>query len=130
MKMVIVCSWLVLLAAGLGVGTAHAQTVVLDFEDLTGTYAPIPDGYGGIATWTDWTTFDLDDPNYPPHSGVRRAYCFGNGTPIEFGAEYVFDGAWISGPTGPPEWFVWFELYLEGVFVHTSDGLNATTTPA
>jgi len=106
------------------------ETVVLDFEDLPGIYNPIPPGYGGIADWTDYVTCDLEDPNYPPHSGVVWGYCFGNGSPIVFGTEYIFDGAWIAGPDGPPSDVVWFELYLMGELVHTSEGLHPTPTHA
>lgn len=47
---------------------AQAETVIVDFDDLDGGYPPIPAGYGGIADWTDWATFDAVDPNYPPLS--------------------------------------------------------------
>jgi hypothetical protein len=107
---------------------AHAETVVVDFDDLPGGYPPIPAGYGGIADWTDWATFDVPDPNYPPHSGLVRALSFGNGVPIHFGQEYVFDGSWIAGPESP-DWVVWYELYVQGVLVHTSVGLAVTPTP-
>jgi hypothetical protein len=108
---------------------AQAETVVVDFDDLPGGYPPIPAGYGGIADWTDWASFVGAD-DYPSHSGEIAAYCFGNGVPIIFGQEYVFDGTWVAGPVGPPDWIVWYELYLQGILVHTSDGLAPTPTPA
>jgi len=111
------------------VAAVQAVTVVVDFEDLTGQYEPIPDGYGGIDNWGDesayWTTWDTPDDDYPPHSGVRRGFPFGLGAPIRFGTEYVFDGSWLSGPECAGTWFVWYELYLAGELVHTSE----TTQP-
>ncbi len=122
--------WFTIVVLGVFSGLAFAGTVVVDFEGLTGTYEPIPDWYGGIAVWNDWVTFDLTDPNYPPHSGIRRAYCFGNGTSIEFGTEYIFEGVWISGPAGPPEAKVYCDLYLDSLLVHTTDSILPTTTSA
>jgi hypothetical protein len=121
--------WFFIAVSAVFAGMAFAETVVIDFEDLTGVYQAIPDGYGGIAQWSSWVTFDLVDPNYPPHSGVRRAYCFGNGTSIEFGTEYVFESVWISGPVGPPDEKVYCNLYLNDVLVHTTDSIPPTTTP-
>ena len=112
-----------------------AQTqVVLDFEDLDlGPGEQIPDGYGGIAMWGthgawDFWTVLLGDENYQAHSGIRMAYSFGLGVPIEFGAEYIFDGAWISGPALPFE-PVYFELYREGELVHTTEQIVITSEP-
>jgi hypothetical protein len=105
--------------------------VVLDFEDFLGQY--IPDGYGGIASWgigTDWDYWSVieGDDNYPAYSGTNCAYSFGLGVPIQFGAEYVFNGSWIGGPALPFE-PVFYELYLAGVLVHTSEQTVITSDP-
>ncbi len=105
------------------------QTVVLDFEDLPGVYNLIPAGYGGIADWGGWTTCDLPSDDYQPHSGVVWAYSLGGGDLlIEFGTNYIFEGSYISGPEGAPEWVVWYELFHEGVLVHTSVGVPPVPT--
>ena len=133
MKRIVNALFVISIALIFSAAVAQAETVVLDFEDLTGTYEPIPDGYGGIASWGNdsayWTTFDIPDENYPPYSGVRRCYTFGQPAPILFGTQYVFDGSWIAGPEGPPDWVVWYELFLEGELVHTSESLAPTPTP-
>jgi len=108
--------------------TSFAEQIVVDFDDLEGGYTPIPAGYGGIADWAGWTTFDTPDENYPPHSGLVRCLAFSNDEIITFGQEYVFDGVWISGSYNPT-WVVWFELYLGGVLVHTSEGLPPSSDP-
>ena len=125
MKQVVTALVATSIALMVGAVAVQAETVVLDFEDLTGQYEPIPDGYGGIASWGDesayWTTWDDPDFLFPPHSGVRRCFPFGLGAPIRFGTEYVFDGCWVSGPECAGNWFVWYELYLEGELVYTSE---------
>ncbi len=104
---------------------SSAETVVVDFEDDFGP-VQIPDGYGGIASWggtqnpNDFWVILGSDENYPAHSGVCTAYQFGLGVPILFGADYVFVGAWMSGPSLPWE-TLFYELYLDGTLVHTSE---------
>jgi len=111
-----------------GADAVPAVTVVLDFEDLTGQDEPIPNGYGGIASWGDesayWTTWDNPDDDFPPHSGVRRCISTDLGAPIRFGAEYVFEGSWLAGRECAGSWSVWYELYLAGELVHTSESIQ------
>jgi len=127
-KLTLLASMFILMAVPV---LSYAETVVLDFEDFMGQY--IPDGYGGIASWgiaEDWDYWSVieGDANYPAHSGTNCAYSMGLGVPIQFGTEYIFDGAWIGGPALSFE-PVYYELYLQGVLVHTSEQTVITTTP-
>ncbi len=112
-------------------GLAQTQ-VVVDFEDDFGQ-VQIPDGYGGIASWGsggDWDYWSIigSDDNYQAHSGVHTAYSFGLGVPIQFGDDYIFEGAWMSGPALLFETLV-YELYLDGALVHTSEEFVIESPP-
>ena len=102
-------------------GAASAQTVVLDFENLTG-FAPMPAGYGGVSDWGSWAHSDTPDPNYPPASGAVRIFSVGLQQPIVFGQDVVFEGANVV--TALP--FSW-KLYHQGQLVHTSAVQQANT---
>ena len=83
------------LAAG-----AHAQTVVLDFEDRPMNLTPLPAGYGGVADWGSWASNGGPNPSYPPSSGTHNAYSVGVQSPIRFGQDVVFIGAnVVSAPS-------------------------------
>ena len=102
------------LVGALLAGTAQAQQVVLDFEDLTG-FAPMPAGYGGIANWGSWAHSDFVDPNYPAYSGAVKILSVGLQQSIVFGQPYVFDGARVVSALPFS-----FELYYQGALVHTT----------
>ena len=100
---------------------AAAQTVVLDFENLSG-FMPMPAGYGGVSDWGSWAHSDLADPNYPAASGVVKILSVGLQQPIVFGQDVVFEGANVV--TALP--FAW-KLYYQGQLVHTSAVLQPNT---
>ncbi len=101
--------------------------IVLDFEDLPSGLAPMPAGYAGFASWGSIAHSDLGDSNYVASSGDTFALSVGPHAPILFGTEYIFEGAYFSGPDQP--YTLWFELYNEGELVHTSESLSPTPKP-
>lgn len=105
------------LASLLCSAAGNAQQVVLDFEDLVG-FAPMPPGYGGVQDWGSWAHSDLVDPNYGVNGAVR-IFSVGPQQPILFGQDVVFEGANVV--TGMD---FSFELYHQGVLVHTSAVLS------
>ncbi len=100
---------------------ASAQQMVLDFEDRTG-FVPLPAGYGGVASWGSWAASDAADPNYPAFSGIVKALSVGPPSPIMFGQDVIFEGAYVV--SGLP--FSW-ELSYQGAVVHTSTVLSPNT---
>ncbi len=100
---------------------ASAQTVVLDFEDLSG-FAPMTAGYGGVANWGSWGHNDAPDPNYPAASGVNRIFSVGLQSRIQFGQDVVFDGANVVAAQA----FSW-KMFYQGQEVATSAILQPNT---
>jgi hypothetical protein len=99
-----------------------AETVVVDFDDLDGPFAPIPAGYAGFTSWGSFASSSAEDPPaYYPHSGTTYAISVGLAAPIVFGTSYAFEGAWFVGYSGNG---VAFELYFFGALVHTSEILE------
>ena len=122
--------FLVVTGVGLGVTASNTYGSTLTFEDLNPTPAlfdTVPTPYNGFA-YTGWfygpdTVFtpasgtidlftDYADPNDP------GAFVITNSNAITSAIDFFFDGAWFSGYSG-----VTFELWLDGVLVHTSDTL-------
>lgn len=97
-----------------GVSLAHAETI--NFDDLTGTEAPILNGYAGL----DWNNFVL--LNTPNFTSVIGPNGFANGTVS--GPNIAFNGtgdaAAISGPT-----FTFNSAYFTGAWYN---GLGITAT--
>jgi hypothetical protein len=113
--------------------TAEAGTVVVNFDDLTGT-GTVADGYGGINWGGEWTYYDNEQFPYTPASPNTRVYgvnpIIGGYSPapsFTFGSNAVFDGAYFSGFDYSK---VHFELYLNGNLVHTSATLVPSDVPA
>lgn len=120
---------------------ARAQTIILDFEDLSptgGFFQPMPSGYGGI-NWADnfWPYDEAQDP-FNPNSGIVRIAS--NRVPrpddpiprgqFQFAIpDQVFNGAWFAGPSPPQVVEVYFELYNDTVLVHTSATLQMSPVP-
>jgi len=102
------------LFGALAASSAHAQQVVLDFEDLGG-FAPMPAGYGGVAEWGSWAHSDTPDPFYPAFSGATKITSVGLQQPIMFGQDVVFDGAYVVSGNDFS-----FELSYQGSVVHTT----------
>lgn len=121
--------------------SASADTIVLDFEDLSptgGPFQPMPTGYGGIE-WSDiyWPYDEAQDP-FNPSSGIVRIA--GNRVPraddpiprgqLQFVTpDQVFIGAWFAGPSPPQVVEVQFQLFNDGVLVHTSATLQMSPVP-
>lgn len=112
------------------IGTLSASATTLTFEDLSpapALFDTVPTPYNGL-TFTGWfygpdTVFtpasgtidlftDFADPNDP------GAFVITNNNAVTSATDFFFDGAWFSGYSG-----VTFELWLDGVLVHTSDTL-------
>ena len=111
---------------------AEAGTVVVNFDDLTGS-GTVADGYGGVNWGGEWTYFDSEQPPYTPASPYTRVYGVNpntggySATPsFTFGTNVVFDGAYFSGYESDP---VYFQLYLNGTLVHTSATLAPSDVP-
>jgi hypothetical protein len=111
--------------------TAEAGTVVVDFDDLTGS-GSVADGYGGINWGGEWEYYDSNDPPYTPASFPTRVYgvdANGDYNPaasFTFSTSVEFQGAYFAGYDTP----VNFELYLNGTLVHTSASIVPSSTPA
>jgi len=110
--------------------TSGANASVLTFEDLAvppAGYDVLPTPYGGL-TWTGF--YFGTDAVYTPASGAidiftdyadpqnPDAYVITGKNAIEAAAPFHFEGASFSGYSG-----VTFELYRNGVLVHTSAAL-------
>ena len=111
------------------VTSASAQQVVVDFDDLTG-FAPIPDGYAGVADWGSWAASSFADANYFPLSPAHFALTVGPAAPVLFAQDVIFEGAWAVGQSGPPgigAEITW-GLYNDGILVHTAATVALNTT--
>lgn len=110
-------------AAGLALAfagpAAAATTVVLNFDDLTGT-GLVPATYGGVIFGDDFSHYDAPVDGFPPASGKTTLYAnYAKHSPgsnaiqtFRFGELVRFDGAFFSGKAP-----VAFDLYREGVKV-------------
>lgn len=121
--------------------SVKAQTIILDFEDLspTGTFQPMPNGYGCI-NWSGvfWPYDAAQDP-FNPSSGIVRIASnrvLREENPIIPRGQFqfvipdqVFNGAWFAGPSPPQVVNVRFELYNDGDLVHSSATLQMSPVP-
>ncbi len=103
-----------------------AEAVIVNFDDLVGQ-ADVPNGYGGITTWTYWQYYGFAQPPYTAHSDFVRVYDLSNDNAMEWSSPVDFDGAWFSGYEFAP---VYFEGYLGGALQGTSAVLIPNETPA
>jgi len=109
----------------------EAATIVLDFEDLSGSDS-MPDPYHGIIDWEDgvWFHYDTAQPPYNPHSGVVRTFQTDTDTTPSwtFITPVVFDGAWWSGQDFAS---AQYNLYdVTNTLVHTSGIVIGSSVPA
>jgi hypothetical protein len=105
--------------------TMAAGATVINFDDLQGS-GLVPDGYGGVNWFGQWTYYgDVQDP-YNPHSPPNRVYDGLNDSMFQFGSAVTFDGAWFAGHA---EATVQFQGYLNGSLVFTSDVLAPSNIP-
>jgi len=118
---------LAMLVIGLLLGVAaNAVATVINFDDLQGDNLPVPDGYGGVTWYGQWTYYGFDQPPYNPHSPPNRVYDFLSDSHFTFGSPVIFDGAWFAGN---PFATVQFQMFLNGNLVATSGVLDPTDTP-
>ncbi len=107
--------------------TAYAAQVDVNFDDLQGDNLPVPDGYGNITWYGNWTHYGFVQPPYNAHTPPQRVYTgladseftFNNG-PV------AFDGAWFAGVDTTT---VEFQGYLNNQLVFTSAMLTTSDTP-
>ena len=110
----------------------HAAPVVVDFDDLSGDNVVLADGYGGIQWGGAWTHYGFVQYPYTAQSGSQRAYANAFGKQVsafKFASDVKFIGAYFAGnpfETDAPQ----FELYLDGVFQHSSAAPTISDTPA
>jgi hypothetical protein len=114
------------------VPTVWADTIVLPFEDLSGS-GGIPTDYADIRWTGGWNHMDYTQWPYTPHSGTQRVYYQHNPCELDFLEGPVrFDGAWFSG-FGPEfsdsQYTVQFYLYYESNLVHSSDTIAPGPEP-
>lgn len=122
-------------------GFASADPIVVTFDDLSGDNQQVPSGYGGIDWLNGWTHYGFSQPPYTAHSSPQRVYpTRGSDRPPGSVQERAFDflqpdqlfaGAWfaglstVSGITA----FIQFNLYDNGLLVHTSELLTPSSSP-
>ncbi|HEY4319646.1 MAG TPA: PEP-CTERM sorting domain-containing protein [Gemmatimonadales bacterium] len=114
------------LAASLLVGaaaSAHAQSTVITFEDLTGT-GVLPTNYAGLTWSNDWIFYDASQSPYTPESGVERIFTEDDLSSFSFSGGVTFQGAYFSGYRDSP---VQFLLFFEGNPVGSSAVYSAMT---
>lgn len=104
---------------------AKSEAVIVNFDDLVGQ-AAVPNGYGGITTWTDWTYYSFAQPPYTPHSDFVRIYDLSNNNAMDWSSPVDFQGAWIAGQDFTT---VRFDGYLANVLQSSSSTINASSTP-
>lgn len=94
---------------------------VVSFDNLAGS-GTVSNGYGGVATWTNWRHYESQQDPYTPKSPAQRAYATtGTTGSLHFGRDVRVEGAWFSGATGTE---VTMRLKRAGVVVATTATLN------
>lgn len=106
---------------------ANLSATIINFDDLKGDNILVPDGYGGVTWFGEWTYYGFDQPPYTPHSPPNRVYDFLGDAHFTFGSPVVFNGAWFSGNDFAT---VQFQGFLGGVLQFTSGILAPTDVPA
>lgn len=111
-----------LATAILAIGATCAQATVLDFEDLSGQDV-LPSNYAGLTWGSGWGHYDWPQYPFSPASGVQRLYNSFDDDWFKFASDVVFNGAFFAGYDKAK-----FELYDDGVLVHTSSTLYLSDT--
>jgi len=105
------------LVLALAIAPASATPIILSFDGLPA--GAVPDGYGQIDWGGNW--FVLTQPVYPysAHSGSASAYTAPGYGEVDFffTTPSYFVGAYFSIA---PSNYVYFNLYDDGLLVHTS----------
>ena len=106
-----------------------AAATTLTFEDQPDSFGAglFPTTYAGV-TWTDWLHYAPYEANGYDPDGANAIYAAKDGAKFSF-SDRVFEGASFSYPYLYNGFYsgsqVFFELYLDGVAVHTSGILNS-----
>jgi hypothetical protein len=105
-------------------GLGQAKAAIVTFDDIPQGW--VPDGYGDINWGGIWYKDTNFPPAYAPHSppGLVYVYWPNSAAPFSFPSPVEFEGAWFSG-----YWSLYYDLYLDGVNVATSDTLSLSATP-
>jgi hypothetical protein len=103
-----------------------ASATVITFDDLPGDNLPVPDGYGNVTWYGQWTYYGDAQPPYNPHSPPNRVYDQLSDAKFMFANSVVFNGAWFAGY---PDATVQFQGYLGGVLKFTSGILAPSDVP-
>jgi hypothetical protein len=104
-------------AITLACGSANATVVT--FDKLKGEGA-VPAVYRGIAWEDGWYYLSSEFPPFDAHSSPTRIYSDADDKGFSFiNGDQVFNGAWFAG-----FYYVSFELYDDGVLVHSSPTLE------
>jgi hypothetical protein len=122
-RKLVLLTLLLVLVAGLAM---NAGATIINFDDLVGDNLPVPDGYGGVTWYGEWTYYGFTQDPYNPHSPPNRVYTGNADARFTFGSSVTFDGAWFAGQ---PTSTVQFQGYLNGVLQFTSDMLTTSSTP-
>ena len=105
--------------------TSLASAAVINFEDLVGQNA-LPSNYAGLTWGSDWMHYDWAQFPYTASSGVQRVYnnSSSNTDWFKFAGDVVFNGAFFAG-SGSSQ----FELYNDGILVHSSSIISLSSMP-
>lgn len=115
------------LALSLGASAAAAATtIVLNFDDLTGT-GLVPTEYGGVIFGDDFSHYDTPATGFPPASGLTTVYAnYQKYRPgleatlsFRFNELVRFDGAFFAGRT-----HVAYDFYRDGAKVGSAGHFN------
>lgn len=105
--------------ASLAFAAGTANATVVNFDNLIGN-GPVPAEYGGISWEQGWHYLAFEFPPFNAHSNPTRIYSESDENGFTFGdSDQVFEGAWFAG-----YYYVSFELFDDGLLVHTSPTLQ------
>jgi len=105
---------------------ANASQMIINFDDLQGDNLPVPDGYGNVTWYNQWTYYGFVQDPYNAHSPPNRVYTGNADAMFTFNSPEVFDGAWFAGQ---PTTNVQFQGYLNGTLEFTSSSLTTSSDP-
>lgn len=107
------------LLGSLALACGSASATVVTFDSLKGE-GKVPAVYRSIAWEDGWYYLSSPFPPFDAHSSPTRIYSDANEKGFTFLAgDQVFDGAWFAG-----FYYVSFDLYDDGVLVHSSPTLE------
>lgn len=107
------------LLAASALASAPASATVVNFDSLRGA-GPMPGLYRDIAWEQGWYYLSSAFPPFNAHSSPTRVFSDANEKSFTFlDGDQVFKGAWFAG-----YYYVSFNLYNEGVLVHSSSTLE------